>query len=79
MSTTHASVRRHSRAGACRTSMNSRKMMRTLMSAITIALDGDHSAGLQCSVLIDRVVHPDVGQRHRRQHHPDDQQSLVEC
>ena len=38
MRTTQASVRRHSNAGAWRTSMNSRKMMRTLMSAITIAL-----------------------------------------
>jgi hypothetical protein len=37
-STTHPSVRRHSNAGAWRTSMNSLKMMRTLMSAITIAL-----------------------------------------
>jgi len=39
MSTTQASVNRHSRTGAWRTSMNSRKMMRTFTSAITITLD----------------------------------------
>src|SRR5262245_3180301 len=34
-----ASVRWHSSAGACRTSMNSRKMIRTLISAIAITLN----------------------------------------
>ena len=57
--------------------MNSRKMMRTLITAITITLDGDDGAGLSVPV-IGRVVDPEVGQRHRRQDQPDDQQSLVE-
>jgi hypothetical protein len=39
MITTHASVSRHSRTGAFRTSINSRKMMRTLTSAMMMTPD----------------------------------------
>ena len=56
--------------------MNSRKMMRTLMSAITITLDV--TSALAVSDPLSGVVYPQIAQRERRQDQPHDQQPLVE-
>ena len=77
MTTSQRSVRRPSRTGACLTSMNSRKMTRTLTSAITIALDRGRGVWPERILTIERT-NPYRHHRDRRQGQPDDKQSLLE-